>query len=445
MSERGQACDDASVTTIDAAPPRYRRAQEDKLLAGVAAGLAHHLRVDVIVVRLTFVVLGAVGGFGLLVYAALWVVVPQDRVETVTAPGLAAAERLGLRPTRRIRLAVEDAGQLLAFAVLALGLAALFQSTSHGVNPVIFWPSVIVAVGVFLIWRQSDESDASPASSVSAGGTGTVGLGVGWRSAGRRHRLRVAIGAGLVVAGLFAFVAASGRLDVAGDVVVGAAMAVVGVLLIGGPWLLRIVRELRDERTERALSQQQADVAAHLHDSVLQTLALIQRQASDPREVVRLARSQERDLRGWLYGVPASPDSSLRIALERVAAEVEEQHGVLIEVVVVGDCPVDPAVHALVRAAREALVNAATHAQMDRVDVFAEVEGNEVTAFVRDRGVGFDPDAIADGRMGVRGSIIERMQRHGGTATVRSTPGGGTEVRLTIKVAPEVHRAGSRQ
>jgi signal transduction histidine kinase len=205
------------------------------------------------------------------------------------------------------------------------------------------------------------------------------------------------------------------------------------------------VRELRDERTERALSQQQADVAAHLHDSVLQTLALIQRQASDPREVVRLARSQERDLRGWLYGVPASPDSSLRIALERVAAEVEEQHGVLIEVVVVGDCPVDPAVHALVRAAREALVNAATHAQMDRVDVFAEVEGNEVTAFVRDRGVGFDPDAIADGRMGVRGSIIERMQRHGGTATVRSTPGGGTEVRLTIKVAPEVHRAGSRQ
>ncbi|MBA2477985.1 MAG: PspC domain-containing protein [Sporichthyaceae bacterium] len=445
MSVRGQACDDASVTTIDAAPPRYRRAQEDKLLAGVAAGLAHHLRVDVIVVRLTFVVLGAVGGFGLLVYAALWVVVPQDRVETVTAPGLAAAERLGLRPTRRIRLAVEDAGQLLAFAVLALGLAALFQSTSLGVNPVIFWPSVIVAVGVFLIWRQSDESDASPASSVSAGGTGTVGLGVGWRSGGWRHRLRVAIGAGLVVAGLFAFVAASGRLDVAGDVVVGAATAVVGVLLIGGPWLLRIVRDLRDERTERALSQQQADVAAHLHDSVLQTLALIQRQASDPREVVRLARSQERDLRGWLYGVPASPDSSLRIAIERVAAEVEEQHGVLIEVVVVGDCPVDPAVHALVRAAREALVNAATHAQMDRVDVFAEVEGNEVTAFVRDRGVGFDPDAIADGRMGVRGSIIERMQRHGGTATVRSTPGGGTEVRLTIKVAPEVHRAGSRQ
>ena len=430
------------MTTIDAAPPRYRRAQEDKLLAGVCAGLARHLRVDVNHVRIAMVVLAAIGGFGLLFYAALWVVVPQGEAEQSTAPGLAAADRLGMRPTRRRRIAVGDAGQLIAFAVLALGLALLFQTTSLGVNPVIFWPSVIVAVGVFLIWRQSDESDAPGRN---GGARGPAGLGVGWWRGGWRLRLRVLIGAGLVVAGLAAFVAASGRLAVAGDVVVGVAITVVGVLLIGGPWLLRIVRELRDERTERALSQQQADVAAHLHDSVLQTLALIQRQASDPREVVRLARSQERDLRGWLYGVPTEPDSSLKVALERVAAEVEEAHGVPVETVMVGDCPVDTAVQALVRAAREALVNAAIHAGADRVDVYAEVDGDEVIAFVRDRGAGFDPDAIAEGRMGVRGSIIERMQRHGGAAVVRSTPGGGTEVRLTIKVAPDAHRAGSRQ
>jgi len=429
------------VTTIDAAPPRYRRAQEDKLLAGVCAGLALHLRVDVNAVRIALVLLSAIGGFGLLVYAALWVIVPQEKPETAAAPGLAAAERLGLRPARRRRFAVGDAGQLLAFAMLALGLAVLFQTTSFGVNPVIFWPSVVVAVGVFLIWRQSDESDPD----TSAAGRGPAGLGFGWWRGGWRLRIRVAIGAALVVAGLVGFVAASGRLAVAGDVVVGVAITVVGVLLVGGPWLLRIVRELRDERTERALSQQQADVAAHLHDSVLQTLALIQRQASDPREVVRLARSQERDLRGWLYGAPTSPDASLKVALERVAAEVEEQHGVPVETVMVGDCPVDPAVRALVQAAREALVNAAVHSQAERVDLYAEVEGDEVVAFVRDRGVGFDPDAIADGRMGVRGSIIERMQRHGGAATVRSTTGNGAEVRLTIKVAPDPHRAGSRQ
>ena len=430
------------MTTIDAAPPRYRRGQEDKLLAGVCAGLARHLRVDVNAVRIAFVVLAALGGFGLLVYAALWVVAPQESAETSVAPGLAAAERLGMRPSRRRRLGVGDAGQLIAFAVLALGLAALFQTTSLGVDPVVFWPSVIVAVGVFLIWRQSDEAGTPGQAS---GTRSPSGLGVDWWKGGWRKRLRVAIGTGLVVAGLAAFVAASGRLAVADDVVVGVAITFVGVVLIGGPWLLRIVRELRDERTERALSQQQADVAAHLHDSVLQTLALIQRQASDPREVVRLARSQERDLRGWLYGVPTEPDSSLKVALERVAAEVEEQHGVPVETVMVGDCPVDTAVQALVRAAREALVNAAVHARADRVDVYAEVEGDEVIAFVRDRGVGFDPDAIAEGRMGVRGSIIERMQRHGGAAVVRSTPGGGTEVRLTIKVTPDTHRAGSRQ
>ena len=440
MVAASPACDDAMVTTLDTASPRYRRAREDKLLAGVAAGLARHLRVDVLYVRMAIVALSAIGGFGLLVYAALWVVVPQEQV-SAEAPGLAAAERLGMRPARRLRLAVGDAGQLIAFAALALGLAVLFQATAIGVNPVIFWPAVVVALGVFLIWRQSDESDAGARRQRSGG---PAGLGLDWWRGGWRTRLRVGIGAALVLAGLAAFVAASGRLDVAGDVVVGVGITVVGVLLIGGPWLLRIVRELRDERTERALSQQQADLAAHLHDSVLQTLALIQRQAADPREVVRLARSQERDLRGWLYGAPSSPDSSLKAALERVAAEVEEQHGVPVETVMVGDCPVDTGVQALVQAAREALVNAAVHAGADRVDLYAEVEGSDVVAFVRDRGVGFDPDAIADGRMGVRGSIIERMRRHGGNATVRSTPGTGTEVRLTITSAPSVDRAGSR-
>jgi signal transduction histidine kinase len=173
-------------------------------------------------------------------------------------------------------------------------------------------------------------------------------------------------------------------------------------------------------------------VAAHLHDSVLQTLALIQRQADDPREVVRLARSQERDLRNWLYGATTATESSLQAALERVAAEVEERYGVPIEVVAVGDCDADARTEPLVLAAREALVNAAKHSRASRVDVFAEIGTDEVTVFVRDRGVGFDGDAVPADRLGVRNSIVARMQRHGGSASVRSAPGEGTEVRLTM-------------
>ncbi len=178
-----------------------------------------------------------------------------------------------------------------------------------------------------------------------------------------------------------------------------------------------------------------ADLAAHLHDSVLQTLALIQRQAHDPREVVRLARGQERDLRAFLYadaGDPAAPagPEMLAAALRRVAAEVEDDHGVPVEVVTVGDTELDDGGLALLASAREAMVNAARHSGADLVDVYAEVDGSAVTAYVRDRGRGFDLDGVPEDRAGVRHSIVGRMERHGGRASVRTEPGAGTEVRL---------------
>ena len=199
-----------------------------------------------------------------------------------------------------------------------------------------------------------------------------------------------------------------------------------------GPLLWRLVRQVDTERRQRMLSQQQADVAAHLHDSVLQTLALIQRKAADPRAVVALARAQERDLRGWLYGAAEDAAASIGAALEQAAAEVEQAHGVPVEVVAVGDAPLDEDGTALVRAAREAMVNAARHAQAPVVDVYAECEDGVVEVFVRDRGVGFDPSAVPDDRMGLRGSVVGRVERHGGTAVVRSAPGEGTEVRLRM-------------
>jgi signal transduction histidine kinase len=207
--------------------------------------------------------------------------------------------------------------------------------------------------------------------------------------------------------------------------------AMLGLLVV--PWLVRLVRSLSLERAARIREQERADVAAHLHDSVLQTLALIQKRAGDPREVAGLARRQERELRSWLLERPGSDGrDTIAAALERAAAEVEELHGVPIEVVTVGDGPLDGRLEALVQAAREAMTNAAKFAGSERVDLYAEVAKDSVEVYVRDRGVGFDPQAIPADRRGVRDSIVGRMQRHRGRAEVHSRPGEGTEVELAM-------------
>ena len=199
-----------------------------------------------------------------------------------------------------------------------------------------------------------------------------------------------------------------------------------------GPWLLRLSSDLSEEREARVRSEERADVAAHLHDSVLQTLALIQRSAGDPATVSRLARAQERDLRSWLFDSHGEGPDTLAAALRAVAAEVEDAHGVPVEVVCVGDAPVTEEDRPLVLAAREAMTNAAKHSGAGSVDVYAEATHAGVEIFVRDRGAGFAPDLVAEDRHGIRSSIVGRMERHGGSASVRSTPGEGTEVRLSL-------------
>ncbi len=199
-----------------------------------------------------------------------------------------------------------------------------------------------------------------------------------------------------------------------------------------GPWGLRLWRDLDAERAARARESERADIAAHLHDSVLQTLALIQRRSDDPVQVARLARAQERDLRDWLYGSGPAGGGTLAAQVKGAAAEVEDRHGVSVDVVVVGDRAEDERTTALVAALREAMVNAVRHGRDPPVQVYVESGPDGVEAFVRDRGPGFDPDAVPADRLGVRESIIARTERHGGTADVRSTPGDGTEVRLTM-------------
>lgn len=393
-----------------------RRPQHGRILAGVCVGLSAQLMVSVTVVRAAFVALTFLGGLGIVLYAGLWIATPAGIPDPPRPPGLDAASRRNLRPEPSSATGRGPApGLLLALALLGVGAVMLLDrvvSTPGGA----VWPLAVVAVGAAIVWRQAETRERSRAAVIA----------------------RVVAGAALVALGLVLFLAGRGELGVLMDAILAVLVVLLGVAVVAGPWLVRLVRELQVERAERVRSQERADMAAHLHDSVLQTLAVIQRQADDPDAVSRLARSQERDLRRWLYDEPVSAAHRVRIALERVAGQVEDAFGTPVEVVVVGDAELTPggSVEAVVAAAREALTNAAKHSTAPRIDLYAEVDEASVEVFVRDRGVGFDPAAVGADRMGVRGSIVERVQRHGGTATVTSTPGAGTEVHLAAALDP---------
>ncbi|MFY9914482.1 MAG: PspC domain-containing protein [Nocardioidaceae bacterium] len=410
-----------------AAPRRVFRDSGDRFLAGVASGVARHLGVRTSIVRVAFLVMVLWSGFGVLLYAALWALVPLDDPtlgDEQAAPGLVAASRRGFRDSPASRLIRRrDLGLAVSIGAIALGGIVLLQVLGLWISPQLFWPLLVAAAGLALVWRQADESDRQEWLSTSGG----------WKA-----WLRVVVGAVLLVAALGFGVFQAGLSGSAGlgEIVGAIALAVLGLGLVLGPWALRLNRELRRERTERIRSQERADVAAHLHDSVLQTLALIQRQSDDPAVVSQLARTQERELRSWLFDPPAGAAVTVKAALQQAIGEVEIAHQVPIELVAVGDCPVDARTSALVAAAREAMVNASRHSGAPRIDVFAEVTDRQLEVFVRDRGHGFDVDSVPDDRHGVRRSIIDRVTRHGGEADVRSNPASGTEVQLVMPLTP---------
>jgi signal transduction histidine kinase len=406
------------VTTIasTATPSRKLYRGDDKVVAGVAAGLAEHLGLDARLVRLAFVVLTPAGGFGALLYIAFWAFVPQ---RTGTPAARPAAPRAGREPRANL---------LLPLAALLVGGLLLLRYLGLDLWGRAFWPLVGGGLGLALVWREADDAQRSRLSQLSSR---TARL----TSVDRRVGvLRVTLGALLLLAGVTTLVAGNTTWNAVLDGFLAAAVVVAGLLLIFGPWWWRLVQELAEERRERVRSQERVEVATHVHDSVLHTLALIQRHADDPREVSRLARGQERELRRWLYRPPTAEGepSTLAAALESAAADVEDLHAVTVEVVVVGDCPVDEPLGALVAAAREAMVNAAKHAGTGQVAVYGEVEPDRVSVFVRDRGRGFDPSAVPADRYGIAESVVGRMRRHGGTATVVSAPGTGAEVQLEM-------------
>lgn len=420
-------------TPADRPPRKAWRDTREPVVGGVCGGLAEHLAVPVLWVRAAFLVTALLGGLGVAMYAGLWMVLPADTRVEEEAPGLASARRGGRRPGRIRRL--QDVGPAVALAALAIGaLLALEAVLGRGA---IFWPVAIGLAGVALLWRQADEAQRERWLD-STGRIDPVRIVLG--SGGWAAYLRIGVGAVLLVSAVFIVGFDSGTASQARGVLVAVLLGIAALAVVVGPWVYRLASDLTAEREERVRSQERADVAAHLHDSVLQTLALIQKSAHDGQAVARLARSQERDLRAWLYAGESADESSVASALRAAAAEVEDAHGTSVDVVAVGDRPFDEALRPVVAAAREAMTNAAKHAGTPRVDVYAEVGAAAVDVFVRDRGAGFDPDAVPGDRYGVRHSIVDRMRRHGGSAEVRTAPGEGTEVRLHLPLPADHHQ-----
>ena len=382
---------------------RLTRSNDDRVVAGLAAGIGLRLGIPVVFARAAFVALTLAGGFGIICYLLGWLTTPDEReygsmIEAEHPPS--AAQKFGLA---------------LIFYALLVALQAVGLWFGR-----IVWPAILVIFGAALIWdRAGVESRRRLTRLARPSDNGT-----------RRSKTQIFFGAALMVVGIVVVLASLDSIQSLGPAAIAVLITAAGFMLLFGPWIWGLVEELTDERRARIRSEERADMAAHLHDSVLQTLAMIQR-SDDPQRMTTLARAQERDLRAWLFD-PAGVDKTGTVGegIAAAAAKVEAAFDIPIEVVVVGDRPIDDAADTLVAAAAEAMANAAEHSGARTISVYVECTDETVDAWVTDQGLGFDPDGVPDDRKGISESIVARMTRAGGEAILVSTPGEGTEVHL---------------
>lgn len=380
MTASGQLLDRVGLTRVE------------PVLTGTAATISARLGADVGVVRVAVAVLVPAAGAGLVLYLLTWLLLVAGRRPE---PGV-----LGADLRRNLGIVVGTAGILIIVRDVVGG-----------------FPDTIVAA-LALVGFAFALAEPSRA-----------------RSAGRAELVRVAAGVVLMVGGFTAALATNQSLAAVWTTLVAALVLTAGVGLVAAPFVQRLAGDAAIERRERIRAEERASLAAHLHDSVLQTLTLIQNRAGDPQVASALARQQERELRRWLYADQAvDPCSRFRDALEAAAAEVEDQYMITIECIVVGDAALDARLAAVVAAAREAMINAAKFCGLPMVSVYAELADGRVELFVRDRGVGFDPAAVPADRRGIRDSIVARIDRVEGRTRIRSQPGVGTEVFLEVPV-----------
>ena len=374
------------------------RSRTDRVIAGVCGGVGARLGIDATIVRIAFVAL-ALAWVGLPLYLLGWILLPQaDASPAAKEPPVAAAA--GRATARRAA----------GMAFIVLGTVLLVRHLGVALPDTVIWPALLVAFGLgVVVWR------VQPGAELDRG-----------------VAVRIAAGTILLALGIGVIAAARLSLSAVRDGLLSGGLVVGGLALILGPWVAVLLRDRREERQRRIRADERAEMAAHLHDSVLQTLALVQR-SDNPARMAALARRQERELRGWLYGdgSEAHP-GTVRAAVEHLAGAIEDRHGVVMDVVAVGDAPLDPDMESLVAAAGEAMTNAARWSGCPTVSVFVESSPRGVDVFVRDRGAGFDPGAVDGDSRGIRDSIRGRLDRVGGRCEITSSKGQGTEVRLHL-------------
>jgi len=409
-----------------------RRDPEDRLAGGVAAGVGAWRGFSPTTVRIVFVVIALVSqGWIIPFYLGAWLLIPARNAE-------ASIWSRARHDSRGIALAV-GLGSLL---LVLFGLASVLNP---GLINTYGWQQVPSVAFLVLIWRNAPDSEQTvmrhlvePLESLGGGRGMRRGIGI-----------RLVASVALLAAG-FGWLLTSHESVALLRPLAGLILVTAGIVLLLGPWWLRIARDLVLERQARARAEERSDISARIHDSVLQTLALIQRHADDPQQVVQLARAQERELRSWLFEGRTLGDgdaTTFAEGIRLIQRDVEARHGVPVEIVTVGDCQLDGDLNALLAAAREATVNAAKWSGAGVISLYAEVEPERVEVAVRDRGKGFDPDAVPGDRKGLAESIHGRMSRHSGSATVHSAVGEGTKVTLTMprSAASAEAKGGSRR
>jgi len=419
------------VTAPDAAPRHLRPARPRRHLAriplarprttavtGVAAGLSDHLGVSATRVRIILVAASLIAGAGALFYLWCWAFMPLRSGDA--------------RPTRRVPVAWILSA---AAAVSLAGLASATASVSY------VWVDGSLPSMTGYAWAFPTTVPWVVATTLLATGAGVWAAGIdrGDPARGPRHALVIRVFTGAVLIAVFALV--MGTTGVLGTraIVIQLLVPAAGLAVVVASTVLQAWRRVVDDRVGRMRDEQRAAMAAHLHDSVLQTLALIQNRAGASTEVSRIARAQERELRAWLYDGDSPADSDLPTDLRDYAGALELDFPVRIDVVSTGSSA-ERASGELAAAAREAMLNAARHAGGD-VSVYIEGAASAVEVFIRDRGDGFDPADVPADRWGVRESIVGRMRRAGGTAVIRSGAGvRGTEVRLSVPTTAAARR-----